>query len=170
MQPDLARDLMLMFVERILDEVFPGETGASRLQQVGLFTIMAWLGPAIQSRRFQARRRFWMPGSSPGVIMERVALLLSSPGLTRRSRPRPNRAMPSFERPVGSTSLRARRNGTRMAGLGPAIHDLRVEGAPRGASRAQPARRCSILEEHSLSRQKAWMPGPSPGMTREVLP
>lgn len=37
---DLARDLMLMFVERILDEVFPGETGASRLQQVGLFTII----------------------------------------------------------------------------------------------------------------------------------
>jgi predicted transcriptional regulator len=29
-----------MFVERILDEVFPGETGASRLQQVGLFTII----------------------------------------------------------------------------------------------------------------------------------
>jgi DNA-binding MarR family transcriptional regulator len=29
-----------MFVDRILEEVFPDETGASRLQQVGLFTIV----------------------------------------------------------------------------------------------------------------------------------
>jgi DNA-binding MarR family transcriptional regulator len=29
-----------MFTRRILDEVFPGETGASRLQQIGLFTLV----------------------------------------------------------------------------------------------------------------------------------
>ena len=29
-----------MFTRRILDEVFEGETGASRLQQIGLFTLI----------------------------------------------------------------------------------------------------------------------------------
>jgi DNA-binding IclR family transcriptional regulator len=43
MQPDIARDLIRMFVERILDEVFPGETGAARLRQIGLFTIIYML-------------------------------------------------------------------------------------------------------------------------------
>jgi predicted transcriptional regulator len=43
MQPNLARDLIRMFVERILEEVFPDETGAARLQQVGLFTLIYML-------------------------------------------------------------------------------------------------------------------------------
>jgi hypothetical protein len=33
-----SRAIIRMFVERILDEVFPDETGAARLQQIGLFT------------------------------------------------------------------------------------------------------------------------------------
>src|SRR4051812_30236204 len=40
MQPELARKLVAMFVDRIVDEVFPGETGAARLQQIGLFTLI----------------------------------------------------------------------------------------------------------------------------------
>ena len=40
MQLDLARDLLRMFSRKILDEVFPGETGASRLQQIGMFTLI----------------------------------------------------------------------------------------------------------------------------------
>jgi DNA-binding MarR family transcriptional regulator len=40
MEADLARDLILMFVDRIMDDVFPGETGASRVQQLGLFMIV----------------------------------------------------------------------------------------------------------------------------------
>jgi DNA-binding MarR family transcriptional regulator len=40
MQLNLARDLLRMFTRRILDEVFEGETGASRLQQIGLFTLI----------------------------------------------------------------------------------------------------------------------------------
>src|SRR3954452_15610374 len=44
-------------------------------------------------------------------------------------------------------------------GLAPPIHDLRTEGAPRGASRAQPARRCSILEEHGLPGKRRGWPG-----------
>jgi predicted transcriptional regulator len=39
-QTGLDRELLWMFVERIVDEVFPGETGAARLQQVGLFTLI----------------------------------------------------------------------------------------------------------------------------------
>jgi DNA-binding MarR family transcriptional regulator len=37
---DPNRELLWMFVGRIVDEIFPRETGASRLQQVGLFTLI----------------------------------------------------------------------------------------------------------------------------------
>jgi len=37
---DPNREVLWMFVERIVDEIFPKETGASRLQQVGLFTLI----------------------------------------------------------------------------------------------------------------------------------
>jgi predicted transcriptional regulator len=37
---DPNRELLWMFVARIVDEIFPKETGASRLQQVGLFTLI----------------------------------------------------------------------------------------------------------------------------------
>ena len=39
-QPDPNRELLWMFVARIVDEIFPNETGAARLQQVGLFTLI----------------------------------------------------------------------------------------------------------------------------------
>jgi hypothetical protein len=42
MQPPLSV-LLRMLVERILAEVFPDETGAARLQQVGLFTLIMML-------------------------------------------------------------------------------------------------------------------------------
>jgi len=37
---DFSRAIIRMFVERILDEVLPDETGAARLQQIGLFTLL----------------------------------------------------------------------------------------------------------------------------------
>ncbi|HXW26276.1 MAG TPA: hypothetical protein VEK73_16145 [Xanthobacteraceae bacterium] len=40
MQLELVRELVGMFVERIVSEIFPDETGAARLQQVGLFTLI----------------------------------------------------------------------------------------------------------------------------------
>src|SRR6266851_9825512 len=40
MQLELVRKLVGMYVERIVSEVFPDETGAARLQQVGLFTLI----------------------------------------------------------------------------------------------------------------------------------
>jgi DNA-binding MarR family transcriptional regulator len=39
LQPQFV-ELLRMLVERILGEVFPEETGAARLQQVGLFTLI----------------------------------------------------------------------------------------------------------------------------------
>jgi hypothetical protein len=41
-QPELLR-LVRMLVEPILTEIFPNETGAARLQQVGLFTLIFML-------------------------------------------------------------------------------------------------------------------------------
>ena len=40
MQPDSSLRRLLMLLEHILAEVFPDETGAARLQQVGLFTLI----------------------------------------------------------------------------------------------------------------------------------
>jgi predicted transcriptional regulator len=40
MQPNLSQSLVRMLVERILADVLPNETGAARLQQVGLFAII----------------------------------------------------------------------------------------------------------------------------------
>lgn len=43
MQQNLSQQLIRMLVERILAEALPGETGAARLQQVGLFTLIYML-------------------------------------------------------------------------------------------------------------------------------
>jgi len=40
MQLALVRELVGMYVARIVDEIIPGETGAARLQQIGLFTLI----------------------------------------------------------------------------------------------------------------------------------
>ena len=40
MQLPLVRKLMGMFVERIVSEIIPNETGAARLQQLGLFLLI----------------------------------------------------------------------------------------------------------------------------------
>ena len=54
MQDKSVHHLVRMLVERILSEVFPKETGAARLQQVGLFTLIFMLQddeePVIASR------------------------------------------------------------------------------------------------------------------------
>ncbi len=40
MQLDLSQEIIRMFIERIVNETFPDETGAFRLQQIGLFTLI----------------------------------------------------------------------------------------------------------------------------------
>ena len=43
MQPDLSRKVIRMLVERILQKALPKESGAARLQQIGLFTLIYML-------------------------------------------------------------------------------------------------------------------------------
>lgn len=43
MQADSSRELIRMFVERIINKAFSNETAAARLQQVGLFTLIYML-------------------------------------------------------------------------------------------------------------------------------
>jgi len=43
MQPDLSRTVIRMLVERILKSALPKESGAARLQQIGLFTLIYML-------------------------------------------------------------------------------------------------------------------------------
>ncbi len=40
MQPNYSRIALRMFTEQILEKTFPGETGAARLQQAGLFLLI----------------------------------------------------------------------------------------------------------------------------------
>jgi biotin operon repressor len=40
MQLELVRRLVRMLIDRIIRETFPGETGAARLQQLGLFVLI----------------------------------------------------------------------------------------------------------------------------------
>ena len=40
MQLDPNRELLWMFVKRIVDEAFPGQSGGSRLQKMGLFLLI----------------------------------------------------------------------------------------------------------------------------------
>jgi predicted transcriptional regulator len=40
MELALVQELVGLYVTRIVDEIIPGETGAARLQQIGLFTLI----------------------------------------------------------------------------------------------------------------------------------
>jgi predicted transcriptional regulator len=43
MQPDSSRELFRMFVDRIVQRTFAGETPAARLQQIGMFALIYML-------------------------------------------------------------------------------------------------------------------------------
>jgi predicted transcriptional regulator len=66
MQPDHSQQLIRMLVERILAAVFPKETGAARLQQVGLFTLIYMLQG--DAEPVTASRLARMTGQSVGEI------------------------------------------------------------------------------------------------------
>lgn len=74
MQRDLNRELLWMFVGRIVEEVFPNETGASRLQQVGLFTLIYLMqrDPPVTAARIAA-----MTKQSSSQIHRQLQKLLS---------------------------------------------------------------------------------------------
>jgi DNA-binding transcriptional ArsR family regulator len=65
-QPNISQQLIRMLVERILAEVLPDETGATRLQQVGLFTLIYMMqgdDEPVTASRIQA-----MTGQSQGQV------------------------------------------------------------------------------------------------------
>ena len=74
MQVDPAQQLVRMLVERILAEVLPGETGAARLQQVGLFTLIFMLQG--DDEPITASRLAGMTGQSVGEIGVQLKKLL----------------------------------------------------------------------------------------------
>lgn len=83
MQLDLSRKLIRMFVERIIDEIFPKETSAARLQQVGLFTLIYML----QGERepVTAARLAAMTGMADAQIIRLVRKLIAI-GLVERTK------------------------------------------------------------------------------------
>jgi len=66
MQQNISQRLIRMLVERILAEVLPDETGAARLQQVGLFTLIYMLEG--DEEPVTATRIARMTGQSVGEI------------------------------------------------------------------------------------------------------
>ena len=75
MQLNLSRKLIRMFVEKILDEVLPNETGAARLQQVGLFTLIYMLQD--DKEPVTVSRLMVMTGQSDSQIIRHVKKMIA---------------------------------------------------------------------------------------------
>lgn len=92
MQLELVRKLIGMYVERILGEVFPDETGAARLQQIGLFTLIFVLEGGKEP--VTAARVSELTGQSLSVVqkqllkLEKVGVIERKSVLNRRGRGR----------------------------------------------------------------------------------
>jgi predicted transcriptional regulator len=74
MQAELSRQLLRMHIERIIKKVFPKETGALRMQQVGLFTLIYVLQgdkEAVTASRIAA-----MVGQTSGQVHRQLQKLL----------------------------------------------------------------------------------------------
>src|SRR5215207_7396051 len=82
MQLDALQALIRMFVERILEEVFPGETGSARMQQIALFTLILMLQ---NSEPVTATRIAEMTGQMHSQIHRNLQKLLKL-GLVERTR------------------------------------------------------------------------------------
>src|SRR6266853_202715 len=85
MQLQLVRKLVGMFVDRILSEVFPDETGAARLQQVGLFTLIFVLEQ--RGETVTAARLAELTGQSPSAVYKQLEKLEKVDVIERRKVP-----------------------------------------------------------------------------------
>lgn len=74
MQPETARKEIRMRIERILKKVLPNESGAARLQQVGLFTLIYMLQG--DNEPVTARRLALMTGQAEGNVGNQLKKLL----------------------------------------------------------------------------------------------
>src|SRR5262245_40605397 len=73
MQPARSSSLR-MLLDRILENAFPGESGASRLQQVGLFTLIYVLQ---DDEIVTARRLSQLTGQSEGDVSNQLKKLIA---------------------------------------------------------------------------------------------
>ncbi len=88
MQVELSRQRLRMFIERIVNKVFVRETGALRMQQIGLFTLIYVLQNGEEP--VTASRVAAMIGQSNGQVHRQLQKLLDLK-LVKRKRVR-NRA------------------------------------------------------------------------------
>jgi transcription initiation factor IIE alpha subunit len=82
MQLELLGKLIGMYVDRILDDVFPDETGAARLQQIGLFTLIFVLeqrGETVTTARLAE-----LTGQSPSAVYKQLDKLDEIDVITRK--------------------------------------------------------------------------------------
>jgi|ERR1051325_5555766 DNA-binding MarR family transcriptional regulator len=74
MQVELSRQRLRMFIERIVNRVFAGETGALRMQQIGLFTLIYVLQD--DEEPVTASRIAAMMGQTNGQVHRQLQKLL----------------------------------------------------------------------------------------------
>ena len=89
MQLELLGRLIGMYVDRILDEIFPDETGAARLQQIGLFTLIFVLeqrGETVTTARLAE-----LTGQSPSAVYKQLDKLDDIDVIARRKETYKNR-------------------------------------------------------------------------------
>jgi len=105
MQAEHVRELLWMFVERIVSEVFPKESGASRLQQVGLFTLIYLMqrDPPVTAARIAAFTQ-----QSESQIHRQLKKLLTLKLINRKKIPGPHGRGRAFELLIGNTKETAR--------------------------------------------------------------
>jgi|ERR1043165_1501804 predicted transcriptional regulator len=75
MQVELSRQRLRMFIERIVNKAFAGETGALRMQQIGLFTLIYVL-QGDEEQPVTASRIAAMMGQTNGQVHRQLQKLL----------------------------------------------------------------------------------------------
>ena len=75
MQAKRSLDSLRMMLERILEKAFPRQTGAARLQQVGLFTLIYLM--QADKEDVTARRLSRLTGQSEGDVSTQVKKLVA---------------------------------------------------------------------------------------------
>ena len=126
MQLGLSRELLRMFVERIVNEIFPGETGALRMQQIGLFTLIYVLQG--DKEPVTASRIAAMTGQSSGQVHRQLQKLLKLDLVEREQIRNKQGRGQAFELKIKDTKQRRR--------LAKAIANAAVVRTRRKSSRA----------------------------------
>ena len=160
MQPNYSRIDLRMFTEQILENIFPDETGAARLQQAGLFLLIYVLQGDKEPVTVSRLER--ITGQADAGINKQLNKLIKigvvekTQILNKQGRGR------AFHLSIKDSAKTRRlvkaidKGGRRKSG----------EDGGRGLSASwpdlfRPSTPCSI------AKLKTWMPGSSPGMTAE---